>query len=99
MGVAEGVKHSRCLHTLEIGWNFIFLKDINTMICTLKECVNLRRLVVAKHYYINDDVFIDAEFLPISDYLPQCDIVMEMDEDEEETYCETNYELYSKCHI
>ena len=47
MGVAEGVKHCRCLHTLEIGWNFIFSEDVNTMDCTLKECVNLRRLVVA----------------------------------------------------
>ena len=94
VGVAEGVKHCRCLHTLEIGWNFIFLKDINTMVCTLKECVNLRRLVVARHDYIDDDVFIDAEFLPISDYLPQCTIVMEMYEDEEDDYCETNYKDY-----
>ena len=102
VGVAEGVKHCRCLHTLEIGWNFIFLKDINTMVCTLKECVNLRRLVVAKHDYIDDDVFIDAEFLPISDYLPQCDIVMEMYEDIDDIYCEANYEYvlcYRTCHI
>ena len=74
MGVAEGVKHCRCLHTLEIGWNFIFLKDINTMVCTLKDCVNLRRLFVVKHDYIRDDVFIDSKFLRICDYLPQCDI-------------------------
>ena len=47
VSVAEGVKHCRCLHTLEIGWNCILLKDVYTMVCTLKECVNLRRLVVA----------------------------------------------------
>ena len=46
VGVAEGVKHCRCLHTLEIGWNFIFLDDVKTMVCTLVECVNLRRLFV-----------------------------------------------------
>ena len=95
VGVAEGVKHCRCLHTLEIGWNFIFLGDVNTIICTLKECVNLLRLVVVKHDYIHD-VFIDAEFLPISDYLPQCDIVMDMNKDVAADYCEINYELYSR---
>ena len=96
VGVAEGVKHCRCLHTLEIGWNFIFLKDINTMVCTLKECVNLRRLFVARHDNINYDVFIDAEFLPISDYMPQCDIIMDawMD-DWEDDYIEINYDRLS----
>ena len=93
VGVAEGVKHCRCLHTLEIGWNFIFLKDINTMVCTLKECVNLHRLVVAKHDYIKDDVFRDTKFLHISNYLPQCDIVMELQGTG--TIRETSYELYS----
>ena len=91
VGVAEGVKHCRCLHTLEIGWNFIFLKDINTMVCTLKKCVNLRRLFVAKHNHIDNDVFIDVESLPISDYLPQCDIMMEWWLDEE--CSEINYDL------
>ena len=94
VGMAEGVKHCRCLHTLEIGWNFIFLKDINTMVCTLKECVNLRRLVVAKHDDIDADVFIDAEFLPISDYLPQCDIVMDFLGGTENSY-EINYDEIS----
>ena len=97
VGVAEGVKHCRCLHTLEIGWNFIFLKDINTMVCTLKECVNLHRLVVAKHDYIKDDVFIDTKFLHISNYLPQCDIVMELRGTG--IIRETSYELYSLCPI
>ena len=92
VGVAEGVKHCRCLHTLEIGWNFLFLKDINTMVCTLKDCVNLRRIVVAKHGYIRDDVFIDTEFLPI-DYHPQCDIV-KLYIKEGGTYREINYNTY-----
>ena len=78
VGVAEGVKHCRCLHTLEIGCNFIFLQDANSIVCTLKDCVNLQRLVVAKHGYIRDDVFIDTKFLRISDYLPQCDVIMEL---------------------
>ena len=79
VGVAEGVKHCRCLHTLEIGCNYIFLKGINTMVCTLNECVNLRRLCVAKHDYIDYDVFINAEYLnTTSDYLPQCDIIVEL---------------------
>ena len=91
VGVAEGVKHCRCLHTLEIGFNFIFLKDINTMVCTLKECVNLRRLFVAKHYYIDKDVFKDGGFLLFDHYLPQCDIIVKLVEDE--TYYEVNYNL------
>ena len=74
----------------------------STVICYFHQdlwCNVCWRLVVAKHDYIDDDVFIDTEFLPISDYLPQCDIVMEMYEDEEETYSETDYELYSRWHI
>ena len=42
VGVAEGVKHCRCLNTLEIGCNFIFLQDVNSIVCTLKDCVNLQ---------------------------------------------------------
>ena len=92
VGVAEGVKHCRCLHTLEIGCNFIFLKDINTMVCTLKDCVNFRRLFVAKHDNIDHDVFVDdAEFLPISDYLPQCDVVVELRSRVDGTYIEIDY--------
>ena len=96
VGVAEGVKHCKCLNTLEIGWNFIFLKDINTMVCTLKECVNLLRLRVEKHDYIDDDVFIDAKFLPISDYLPQCDIIVALWLGESETYMESKYKNLKK---
>ena len=93
VGVAEGVKHCRCLHTLEIGWNFIFLKDINTIICTLKNCANLRRLFVAKHDYIKDDVFMNTEFLPFN-YLPQCDVIMELRLKDDGTYGEINYNTY-----
>ena len=97
VGVAEGVKHCRSLHTLEIGFNFIFLQDVNSIVCTLKDCVNLQRLVVAKHHNIDDDVFIDAEFLPISDYLPQCDIIIEFLMDKSETdYIELNYDEFSE---
>ena len=93
--MAEGVKHCRCLHTLEIGWNFIFLKDMNTMVCTLKECVNFRRLFVAKHDNIDQDVFVDdAEFLPISDYLPQCDVIVKLLLWDDGTYIEIDYNTY-----
>ena len=91
VGVAEGVKHCRCLHTLEIGWNFIFLEDVNTMVCTLKNYVNLRRLFVAKHDYIKEDVFINTEFLPIDNLPPQCDIIMELCLKDDGTYEEINY--------
>ena len=74
VGVVEGVKYSRCLNTLEIGHNFIFLKDINTMVCTLKDCVNLRRLFVAKHDCMK---YMNGYLLPNSDYLPQCDVILE----------------------
>ena len=94
VGVAEGVKHCRCLNTLEIGLNFIFLKDINTMVCTLKECVNFRRLFVAKHDNIDHDVFVDAEFLPITDYLPQCDVIMELWLRDDGTLIEIGYNAY-----
>ena len=94
VGVAEGVEHCRCLNTLEIGWNFIFLKDINTMVCTLKECVNFRRLFVAKHDNIDHDVFVDAEFLPITDYLPQCDVIMELWLRDDGTHIEIGYNTY-----
>ena len=98
VGMAEGVKHCRCLNTLEIGWNFIFLKDINTMVCTLKECVNFRRLFVAKHDNIDHVVFVDAKFLPISDYLPQCDVVMELRSRVVGTYIEIDYNTYKHSH-
>ena len=90
VGVAEGVKHCRCLHTLEIGWNFIFLEDVNTMVYTLKNYVNLRRLFVAKHDYIKEDVFINTE-LPIDNLPPQCDIIMELCLKDDGTYEEINY--------
>ena len=100
VGVAEGVKHCRCLHTLEFGWNFLFLKDINTMVRTLKDCVNLRRLVVAKHDNIGDEMFVDAEFLPISDYMPQCDIIVDINEDKSDTdNVEINYGDFSKNYL
>ena len=91
--VAQGVKHCRCLHTLEIGWNFIFLEDVNTIIFTLKGCVNLRRLFVAKHDYIRDDVFMNTEFLPI-EYLPQCDVIVDLYLEEDRTYMEIKYKRY-----
>ena len=94
VGVAEGVKHCRCLHTLEIGWNFIFLEDVNTMVCTLKGCVKLRRLFVAKHDYIKDDTFVNTEFLPIRYYQPQCDVIMELCLKDDGTYEEINYNRY-----
>ena len=93
VGVAEGVKHCRCLNTLEIGWNFIFLEDVNTMVCTLKNCVNLRRLFVAKHDYIKDDVFMNTEYLPI-DYMPQCDVIVELCLKDDGPYGEINYNTY-----
>ena len=101
VGVAEGVKHCRCLHTLEIGCNFIFLQDVNTMVCTLtlKECINFRRLYVAKHDNIDHDVFVDdAEFLPISDYLPQCDVVVELWSRVDGTYIEIDYNTCMHSH-
>ena len=93
VGVAEGVKHCRYLHTLEIGWNFIFFEDVNTIIYTLKECVNLRRLFVAKHDYIKDDVFMNTEFFPI-DYLPLCDVIVELCLKDDGPYGEINYNTY-----
>ena len=93
VGVAEGVKHCRCLHTLEIGWNFIFLEDVNIMVCTLKNCVNLRRLFVVKHDYIKRNVFMNTELLPFV-YLPQFDVIMELCLKVDGTYGEVHY---SRC--
>ena len=94
VGVAEDVKHFRSLHTLEIGWNSIFLEDVNTMVYTLKNCVNLRRLFVAKHDDIKEDVFINTEFLRIDNLPPQCDIIMELCLKDDGTYEEINYSTY-----
>ena len=93
VGVAEGVKHCRCLHTLEIGWNFIFLEDVNIMVYTLKNCVNLRRLVVVKHDDIKRNVFMNTELLPFV-YLPHFDVIMELCLKVDGTYGEVHY---SRC--
>ena len=96
VGVAECV---RCLHVLEIGFNFIFVKDINTMICTLKEFVNFRHFFVAKRDNIDHDVFVDdAEFLPISVYLPQCNVIVELLLSDDGTYNEIDYNTYMQSH-
>ena len=63
------------------------------MCCTLKECVNLRRLFVAKHDYIKDDVFMNTIFLNI-DYLLHCDVIVELCLKEDGTYREINYNTY-----
>ena len=89
----------RCLHALEIGFNSIFLKDINTMICTLKGCVNFCHFFVAKCDNIDHDVFVDdAEFLFISDYLPQCDVIVELLLSDDGTYNEIDYNTYMQSH-
>ena len=62
----------------------------------MKDCVNLRRLVVAKHHNMEDDVFMNTKFLRIGDYLPHCDIIIELRMDDPETdYVELIYEIFS----
>ncbi len=62
--LAEGIQHCQNLETLELGYNFIWFSDIQSIAFTLKESTKLER------------VFVPIDLIDMSSYV--CDVNEEL---------------------